>query len=155
MEKMGRNLIATFVLCTMLSTISVVAQESSYEPMVAPMLLEEAKKNQNWKRAFATAKDQQIVFMNVSPQTNPNNEIGMEVHHFDQAILIVEGTGKAVLNGQTSTVKVGDLIFIPQGTSHNVINLSKMRELKLISFYSANDIPAEAEYQTKADEPTE
>lgn len=125
------------------------------EPSVVPQLVDEAKKNNHWKIAFLTGKHEQIVFMNVSPQTNPDNEIGMEEHPFDQAILIVEGRGKAVLDKQTTNVKEGDMIFIPQGTPHNVINLREKKSLKLISFYSDNDMPAGAIYKKKADAPAD
>lgn len=122
------------------------------QPKVVTRFLEKAKKNTNWKTAFVTGQHEQIVFMNVSPMTNPDNEIGMETHPFDQVILIVEGRGKAVLAGQTSNVKEGDMIFIPQGTHHNVINLDQAKGLKLISFYSETDIPRDAVYNKKADE---
>ena len=125
------------------------------EPVVLKQVLEEAKKNENWKNARLTGTQEQVVFMNVSPKTNPKNEIGMEVHTFDQTILIVEGEGKAVLNETTSSVKAGDLIFIPMGTQHNVINVDRKKELKLISFYSMTDIPAETVYKTKAEEAEE
>lgn len=93
--------------------------------------------------------------MNVSPNTSPNNEIGMETHKFDQVIFIVEGKAKAVLNDKPSMVKSGDMIFIPQEVSHNVINLNKNKPLKIISFYSDMDIPANAIYKKKSDEPKE
>lgn len=142
----------------LLFTISSDAAEKEVvkdeiQPIVATQFLEKAKKNTNWKTAFATGKHEQIVFMNISPQTNPYNEIGMEVHPFDQVIIIVEGKAKAVLGEQSSMVKEGDMIFIPQGTPHNVINLDKAKGLKLISFYSENDIPAGAVYGKKADAP--
>lgn len=151
MKMKGALLVALLV-----STISINAGEiemsnGDFQPMVAHQFIEEAKKNVNWKTAFATGKQEQIVFMNISPVTNPNNEVGQEVHSFDQVILIVEGNGKAVLNGKTSMVKEGDLIFIPQGTQHNIVNLNEKKELKLVSFYSQTDIPKGAKYKTKAD----
>ncbi len=120
------------------------------KPFVAQEFIEEAKKNSAWKMAFATAKHEQIVFMCVTPSTSEKNEIGMEVHPFDQVILIVDGSGKTVLNGKETDFKAGDLIFIPEGTQHSVINQGK--ELKLISFYSATDIPAGTVYKKQSDE---
>lgn len=148
-------IIVASLFIAMISTAPVGAVEvdGEFQPMVVQNFFEEAKKNSNWKTAFATGKNEQIVFMNVSPFTNPNNEIGTEIHPFDQVILIVEGKGKATLNGKTSIVKDGDMIFIPQGTSHNVINLDRKKELKLISFYSEMDIPKGAVYKKKADQP--
>ncbi len=122
------------------------------QTMVAPSLFEKAQANNNWKTAFITGKHEQVVFMNISPETNPNNEIGMETHPFDQIIMIAQGNGKAVLNGRDYMVKTGDLIFIGQGTPHNVINLNSQSPLKIVSIYSSTDIPANAIYKTKADE---
>lgn len=151
-------LIACLVGVGLISIVSISAvkqegEDEELKPMVVQQFFEEAKKNKNWKTAFATATHEQIVFMNISPLTNPNNEIGMEVHPFDQVILIVEGQGKAILAEKASRVKSGDMIFIPLGVPHNVINLDQEKELKLISFYSATDIPKGAAFKKKADEP--
>lgn len=128
---------------------SLTAQEIK---TIAPHFLETAKQNEDWKKAFITGEQEQIVFMNISPQTNPDNEIGEEVHPFDQAILIVAGQAQCILNEKTSKVKSGDLIFVPRGTRHNVINLEKNKPLKIISFYSETDMPAGVTYKTKADQ---
>lgn len=122
---------------------------------VTPQLIQHAKQNIAWKRAFLTAKNAQIVFMDVSSETNPKNEIGEETHPFDQVILIVTGKGRAIVNGKSQIVKVGDIIFIPEGTPHNVINLNAKKPLKIISFYSSNDMPAQTVYLKKSDEPAE
>lgn len=123
------------------------------QPMVSTQILEKAEKNTNWKTAFLTGKYAQIVFMNISPETNPKNEIGMETHAFDQVILVVTGKGKAVLNGKESLVAKGDMIFIPEGTPHNVINLDKEKPFKIISYYSSTDIPANSNYKKMSDAP--
>lgn len=119
------------------------------------LMVIKAKANQNWKVAFATAKNGQVVFMDVSPNTNPKNEVGMETHPFDQIIIVAEGKGKAVFNGKESTFKAGDMIVIPQGTAHNIINLNANQPLKIISIYSDRDIPANSVYEKKSDEPPE
>ena len=124
--------------------------DDSTTGIVVKQITKEAQANKNWKTAFLTGKHAQIVFMNVSPATNPKNEIGMEKHPFDQMILVVEGHGKTILNGKTSMIKTGDLIFIPQGVNHDIINLDQNHPLKIISFYSATDIPAKSEFKTKA-----
>lgn len=125
------------------------------QPVIEKQFIEKAKQNTHWKTAFVTGKHEQIVFMNVSPATNPSNEIGMEEHSFDQVILIVEGRGNLILNNQSTSVKEGDMIFIPQGMPHNIINQDQQKGLKLISFYSDTDIPKGAIYKTKADAPQE
>lgn len=154
------DLLVASIAMVMAATGSISAAENqgssmNVQPAVAPQIFDQAKKNSNWKFAFITGEHEQVVFMNVSPLTNPNNEIGLEVHTFDQVILIVEGAGKAILNGKTTAVKSGDMIFIPQGTPHNVVNSGGQKELKLISFYSDTDIPNGAIYKKMIDEPKE
>lgn len=150
-----------FLITTMLLSLfaipmlSFAMADNNINAVVTSQILEKARKNTNWKFAFVTGKDAQVVFMNITPSTNPNNEIGMETHKFDQIIFIAEGNGKAILNGKESQVKSGDMIFIPQGTPHNVINLNAKKPLKILSVYSATDIPMNAIYKTISDTPKE
>jgi mannose-6-phosphate isomerase-like protein (cupin superfamily) len=123
-------------------------------PTVVNQIFEESKRNDNWKSAFLTGKEAQVVFMHVSPKTNPKNEIGVETHGFDQVILIAEGNAKIDLNGKMSTAKIGDLVFVPQGTPHNLINLNKDKPLKIISIYSRTDIPAHSQLKKSSDTAT-
>ncbi|MDR3441856.1 MAG: cupin domain-containing protein [Legionella sp.] len=123
--------------------------------VISPKIFEMAKKNENWKLALVTGKDAQVVFMNITPNTNPNNEIGLETHPFDQVIFVVEGKAKSVINGKKSTVTTGDMIFIPQGVPHNFINLDMKKPFKIISVYSATDIPKNVAYKRKSDTPQE
>lgn len=150
-------LLYAFILIPTQSFADIEANtvDNTINAIVAPQIFEKAKKNDDWKFAFFTGKSAQIVFMNISPSTNPNNEIGMETHKFDQIIFIAEGKGKAILNGKSSVVKSGDMIFIPQGIPHNIINLNAKKPLKIISVYSDTDIPANAIYKKKSDVPSE
>lgn len=148
-----------FSLAALLLGASTLAAETANEksdgPLTVPQIFEEAKKNQNWKTALATGQEAQVVLMSISPLTNPKNEIGVETHPFDQVILIAQGNAKAVLKGKESFVKEGGLLFIPMGTEHNVINMDKEKELKIISFYSETDIPYGASYKKKSDQPAD
>jgi quercetin dioxygenase-like cupin family protein len=125
------------------------------EPSVTTQLFKKASENNNWKKALVSGKHGQIVLMSISSKTNPANEIGMETHKFDQIILIAHGNAQVELNDKKMNVQTGDMIFIPQGTRHNVINLNKTSALKVISFYSNNDIPGNAVYKQKKDETKE
>ncbi|MFA5959576.1 MAG: cupin domain-containing protein [Tatlockia sp.] len=131
------------------------AANNKINAVISSKVFEMAKKNENWKLALVTGKDAQVVFMNITPKTNPNNEIGLETHQFDQVIFVVEGQAKSVLNGKKSTVTAGDMIFIPQGIPHNFINLNVKKPFKIISVYSATDIPENAAYKQKSDTPQE
>ena len=159
-KRIKRNFIST-LLASILIAISSFASsgestvDNKINAVITPKIFEMAKRNENWKLALVTGKDAQVVFMNITPKTNPNNEIGMETHKFDQVIFVVEGQAKSVLNGKNSTVTAGDMIFIPQGTPHNFINLNVKRPFKIISIYSATDIPENAVYKHKSDMPQE
>lgn len=143
----------TTVLFSLLTMTGVSFANDAVQPkaVVATQVFNEVKKNDNWKLAFLTARHAQVVFMNITPTTNPKNEIGMEIHQFDQIIFVVEGKGKAILNGKTTMVKPGDMIFIPQGIQHNVINMNVNKPLKILSVYSATDIPANSAYPKNSD----
>lgn len=142
---------SSFLFCS--ESLAEDNQVNEKNGIVIEQVFNKVRANNNWKSALLTGKHAQIVFMTISPITNPKNEIGMEVHPFDQVILVVEGTGKAVLSGKTWSVNTGDIIFIPQGVAHNVINLSPNNApMKIMSFYSSQDIPVKAEYAKKTDE---
>jgi quercetin dioxygenase-like cupin family protein len=149
-----KKILLTLLLGTALIPIAALSNISKNisEPSVTQELFVKAKNNTNWKLAFLTGKHAQVVFMNVSPDTNPKNEIGMETHPFDQIILIADGRGSVVLNGKTTLIKTGDMIFIPKGTQHNVINSNPKHSMKIVSIYSDTDIPANSVYKKKSDE---
>lgn len=154
MSRISKNM--TLLLSSILAVVpglSVADNAKITQAMVSENISDQADKNDNWKFAWATGQQAQVVFMNVSPATNPSNEIGMETHKFDQVIFVTEGHGNAVLNGKTTAIKKGDMIFIPLGTAHNVINLNKDKPLKIISVYSNTDIPANSVFPKKSDEP--
>jgi len=107
--------------------------------------------NDNWKVPLATGEEAQVVMMSISPKTNPNNEVGMETHTFDQVIFIINGHAKAIVNQKEYDLHTGDMVFIPLGTPHNVINLNPDKPLKLMSVYSQKDMPDEI-FKTKEEE---
>ena len=155
-----RTLISTILVSALITSSSFASpqantDENKISALITPQIFDMAKKNEYWKFAFVTGKAAQVVFMNITPTTNPNNEIGMETHPFDQVIFVVEGQAKSVLNDKNSTVTVGDMIFIPQGIPHNFINLNAKKPFKIISIYSATDIPENAIYKKKSDTPPE
>jgi quercetin dioxygenase-like cupin family protein len=148
-------LVSTLITTLTFASSVETAVDNKINAIISPKIFEMAKKNDNWKLALVTGKDAQVVFMSVTPKTNPNNEIGMETHQFDQVIFVVEGQAKSSLNGKDSTVTAGDMIFIPQGIPHNFINLNEKKPFKIISVYSARDIPQNSIYKQKSDTPQE
>ena len=106
--------------------------------------------NTDYRRVLYTAKNSQLVLMNIQP----GNEIGMEVHHLDQFIRIEQGQAKAILDGIEHDMSDDFAVVIPSGTQHNIINTGKT-ELKLYSVYSPPEHKDGTVHATKADEQEE
>ena len=47
----------------------------------------------------------------------------------------MEGIGEKILDGETSPIGAGSLVFVPAGTNHNFINTGAT-DLKLFTVYS-------------------
>ncbi len=104
-----------------------------------------ARENEDFRREVMTGPHSQVVLMSVEP----GSEIGEEVHDdVDQVLVFVDGTGEAVLEGDTSGVGPGDLVFVPAGTRHNFVNRGDTA-LKLYTVYSPPEHPAGTVHHTK------
>jgi mannose-6-phosphate isomerase-like protein (cupin superfamily) len=91
----------------------------------------ETKDNSDFRRVLYTAKNSQLVLMNIKP----GEEIGEEVHKLDQFLRFEEGVGKAILDGVESDISDGSAVIVPAGTKHNFINTGE-GDLKLYTIYS-------------------
>jgi mannose-6-phosphate isomerase-like protein (cupin superfamily) len=104
-----------------------------------------ARDNADFRREVMTGSHSQVVLMSVEP----GGEIGEEVHDdVDQVLVFVDGAGEAVLEGETSGVERGDLVFVPAGTRHNFVNRGDTA-LKLYTVYSPPEHPAGTVHRTK------
>ena len=105
--------------------------------------------NTCFRRVLFTGKHIQVVVMCLGP----GEEIGDEVHQgVDQYFRIEQGEATFVFNeGQEHRVGDGDVVVVPAGTYHNVINGSKTRALKLSTIYSPPNHPDGTVQKTKAD----
>jgi mannose-6-phosphate isomerase-like protein (cupin superfamily) len=82
-------------------------------------ILESTRRNHDFRAVVATGPHSQVVVMELPP----GGEIGLETHTaIDQVLVIVEGTGSAILDGKTSPIAPGFLIQVPAGTEHNITN---------------------------------
>ncbi len=89
--------------------------------------------NTNFRKVLYTGKHSQLVLMSL----RPNEEIGMEVHpDNDQFLRFEMGQGKCIIDGNEYVVKDGDVVIVPAGAKHNVVNVSSSEELKLYTLYS-------------------
>lgn len=104
-----------------------------------------ARQNEDFRREVMTGSHSQVVLMSIEP----GSEIGEEVHDgVDQVLVFVEGAGEAVLEGSTSGVEPGDLVFVPAGTRHNFVNRGESA-LKLYTVYSPPEHPEGTVHHTK------
>ncbi len=87
--------------------------------------------NNNFRRVLYTAKFSQLVVMSLKPK----EEIGEEIHTVDQFFRFEKGNGKVVIDDNSYEIKNGDVIIVPAGAKHNVINTSGSESLKLYTLY--------------------
>ncbi len=89
--------------------------------------------NNNFRQVLYTSKHSQLVLMALKPR----EEIGMETHpDNDQFFRFEAGQGKVNIDGTEYEVKNGDVVIIPAGSAHNVINTSNTENLKMYTIYS-------------------
>ena len=93
----------------------------------------ETIENTNFRKVLYTGKHSQLVLMSLKPE----EEIGMETHpDNDQFFRFEKGEGKVVIDGNEYKVGDGDVIIVPAGAKHNVLNTSESQNLKLYTIYS-------------------
>jgi mannose-6-phosphate isomerase-like protein (cupin superfamily) len=109
----------------------------------------ETLKNIYFRQVLFTGKHAQLVVMCLQP----GEEIGDEVHpNTDQFFRIEQGEAKFIFNEKEEhIVRSGEAVVVPAGTFHNVINTSKVSQLKLYTVYSPPNHPAGTVHATKAE----
>ncbi len=106
-----------------------------------------ARTSDDFRRELATGTTTQLVAMKLEP----GEEIGEEVHEDgDQIVLIVEGEGEAVLDGERAPLRAGQAVVIPGGTRHNVINAGS-EPLRLLTVYAPPEHEPGTVHATKAE----
>jgi len=111
----------------------------------------ETLKNTDYRRVLYTARNSQLVLMNIQP----GGEIGNEMHELDQFIRIEQGDAKVILNNSEEHGLHEDYaIIIPAGTWHNIINTGN-KELKLYTVYSPPEHKDGTVHATKTEEKEE
>lgn len=89
--------------------------------------------NNNFRKVLYSGKHLQLVLMSLKA----GEEIGEEIHEdTDQFFRFESGSGKCVIDENEYTVKNGDVIIIPAGAKHNVINTDSTTELKMYTIYA-------------------
>ena len=113
-----------------------------------------AIENHDFRQVLYTAKHCQLMVMSLKP----GEEIGAEVHKLDQFFRVEEGTGEAVLDGGRTPIQPGlalaeprrEVIVIPAGTKHNIINTSSI-QMSFLTIYSPPNHRDGVIHHTRAD----
>lgn len=90
-----------------------------------------AADNDNFRQVLHTGDHAQVVVMSLLG----GQDIGSEVHDLDQILVVVQGSGLAVLNGEETEVRPGSLVYVPEGATHNLLNTGE-GALKLYTVYT-------------------
>ena len=92
--------------------------------------------NTNFRKVVYTGKHLQLVLMSLKG----GEDIGEETHkNTDQFFRFESGTGKCIIDETEYEVKDGDVIIVPAGAKHNVINTDSKAELKIYTLYSPHN----------------
>ena len=106
-----------------------------------------ARESDDFRRVVTTGRHLQVVVMTLAP----GEEIGAETHEdHDQVLVFVDGSGAAVVDGETSDVGAGDLVFVHAGVHHNFINTGD-EPLRLVTAYAPPEHAAGTLHATKAE----
>lgn len=107
---------------------------------------EKTKENSFFRQVLFTGKRVQLVVMSLKS----GEEIGMEVHAgVDQFFRFESGEGKVIIDGEEFSVTGSDVVIVPAGSYHNVINTSSTEDLKLYTLYSPPNHPDGTIHKTK------
>lgn len=96
-------------------------------------LEELTESNSDFRRVLYTSEHMQLVLMSLLP----NEEIGVETHEEgDQFFRFERGQGLVTIDGTQYDVEAGDGVIVPQGSEHNVVNVSDSENLKFYTIYA-------------------
>ena len=102
-------------------------------------------KNSYFRQVLFTGQYAQLVLMSLKS----GEDIGKEVHNnVDQFFRFEAGTGKVIIGNEEYEVKDGDVIIVPAGSEHNIINTGSS-DLKLYTLYSPPNHPDKTIHETR------
>jgi mannose-6-phosphate isomerase-like protein (cupin superfamily) len=89
--------------------------------------------NNNFRKVLYSGHHLQLVLMSLKA----GEEIGSEIHKDnDQFFRFEGGSGKCVIDGNEYNVKDGDVIVVPAGAKHNIMNVDRAKQLKMYTIYA-------------------
>jgi mannose-6-phosphate isomerase-like protein (cupin superfamily) len=110
-------------------------------------LIGAARASDDFRRVLVTGEHMQVVVMTIPV----GGEIGAETHpETDQVLLVVDGAADAVLDGETTRIDGGHLVFVRAGTHHNIVNVGDV-PLRIATAYAPPEHDHGTIHHTKAD----
>lgn len=108
---------------------------------------EDTSNNTNFRKVIYTGSHMQLVLMSLKA----GEEIGVETHtDVDQFFRFEEGEGKVVIDGQEYIVHEDDVVIVPAGSEHNVMNTGS-EDLKIYTIYAPANHPEGTIHASKAE----
>jgi mannose-6-phosphate isomerase-like protein (cupin superfamily) len=93
----------------------------------------EAVENPNFRKVVYTGEHFQLVLMSLKA----GEEIGEEIREdTDQFFRVESGFARCFVNGLGHELGAGDVLIVPAGAKHNVVNADAERDLKLYTIYA-------------------
>ena len=110
-------------------------------------IVDKSRHNPFFREVVSTGPHAQVVVMSIPPA----GEIGAETHQdVDQVLVCVGGEGVAIIEGRRTPTRAGDLVHVPAGTLHNIVNVGTV-ELKLYTVYAPPQHAPGTVHRTKAE----
>lgn len=106
--------------------------------------------NDAFMRVIRTGAHQQLVVMTLPPDGESGDEIRPDT---DQLVVLVAGIGEARVGAYVLEIEPGDLIFVPAGTRHNIVNRA-VEPLRLITVFAPPAFVPGVVYRTREEVPT-
>ena len=107
-----------------------------------------ALENEAFHRVILTGEYTQLLLMHL----DKDNGTDEQVFEVDQTLMCIAGEGKYIADGLPSPISVGNLIFIPAGISHAIINTGE-KPLKLALVIAPPHFDLGTVHETKTDDP--
>jgi mannose-6-phosphate isomerase-like protein (cupin superfamily) len=103
--------------------------------------------NSDFRRVLYTSKHLQLVLMSIQP----GEDIGKEAHKDrDQFFRVEAGVGEIWIDGKVSKIKRNDVMIVPAGALHNVVNTGD-KPLQVYTIYGPPNHVDGTVHSTKAD----
>ncbi len=68
---------------------------------------------------------------------HPGSSIPPHSHDCEEAVVVMEGSGRATVGDAEMPIAVRQVLLVPAGVPHGMTNTSAAETLKLLSFYPA------------------